>query len=87
MLDFLFTENYLNRCTKLIFNKPPKVLLIEIIIQQSQLLLQDKSKEVAEIAYELNFNDPSYFGRLFKKVTGGTPSEYRNTITQGLSEH
>lgn len=81
------SDNYLNRCVKQIFQKPPKSYLTEITIQKSQIQLQDKTKEIAEIAYELNFNDPSYFGRLFKKITGKTPSEYRNRIMQDMSEY
>jgi AraC family transcriptional activator of pobA len=32
---------------------------------------------VAGIAYELGFQDPAYFSRLFKKLVGVTPKEYR----------
>jgi AraC family transcriptional activator of pobA len=32
---------------------------------------------VAGIAYELGFQDPAYFSRLFKKLVGMTPKEYR----------
>ena len=32
---------------------------------------------VKEVAYRLAFEDYSYFNRLFKKVTGMTPQEYR----------
>jgi AraC family transcriptional activator of pobA len=32
---------------------------------------------VAAIAYELGFQDPAYFSRLFKKLVGMTPKEYR----------
>ena len=41
---------------------------------------------ISEIAFELNYGDPSYFGRLFKKITGVTPSEYRTNFMQDLSE-
>lgn len=50
-----------------------------------QLFLIDKAKQsllhpqktVAEVAYELGFDYPPYFSRLFKKKEGITPSEYR----------
>lgn len=74
------SENYLNRCVNSVFNKSTKQVITEIRILQSQLLLWDVSKDVSEIGYELNFNDPSYFSRVFKKVTGQTPSEYRASV-------
>ncbi|RKR14422.1 two component regulator with propeller domain [Maribacter vaceletii] len=44
----------------------------------SQLLLQS-NRGVAEIAYDVGFNDLKYFRRCFKKVFNATPSEYRKT--------
>lgn len=52
-------------------------------IIQNRLLLEAKrmlalSKlTVSEIAYELGFQDPSYFGRFFRKSTGQSPGTYR----------
>lgn len=43
---------------------------------KNQLLLSKNS--VSEIAYELGFNYPQYFSKLFKRQTGITPSEYRD---------
>lgn len=80
------TKNYLNRCVKSITQKPPKQYINEVVIYHSQLLLQDFSKDISQVAFELDFQDPSYFGRLFKQITNQTPSEYRNLIMQSLSE-
>ena len=73
------SDNYLNKCVKETTGKPPKQWINEITILHSQMLLQDNSKEIAQIAFELNYQSPSYFSRLFKKVTGLTPSEYRSS--------
>ena len=73
------SDNYLNKCVKETTGKPPKQWINEISILHSQMLLQDNSKEIAQIAFELNYQSPSYFSRLFKKVTGLTPSEYRSS--------
>jgi AraC-like DNA-binding protein len=81
------SENYLNRCVNQVTRKPPKQHIHEVVIVHSKVLLQDGSKDIVQIAFELNFSSPSYFGRLFKQLTGQTPTEYRNTFTQGLSEH
>ena len=40
-------------------------------------LLAETDKSISEIAYELGFNYPHHLSRVFKKVTGMTPSEYR----------
>lgn len=80
------SENYLHRCVKETIGESPKEWINKVSILQGQLLLQDLTKSISEIAFELNYGDPSYFGRLFKKITGVTPSEYLITFMQDLSE-
>lgn len=46
-------------------------------IEKAQLLLITEDLAVKEIAFQLAFEDYSYFNRLFKKITGVTPQEYR----------
>lgn len=46
-------------------------------IEKAQLLLITKELAVKEIAFQLAFDDYSYFSRLLKKTTGVTPQEYR----------
>lgn len=46
-------------------------------IEKAQLLLITEELAVKEIAFQLAFDDYSYFNRLFKKTTGVTPQEYR----------
>lgn len=81
------SENYLNRCVNHVTNKAPKQHINEVVIYNSKVLLQDFSKDISQVAFELNFSDASYFGRLFKQITKLTPSQYRNSIKQDLSEH
>ncbi len=38
----------------------------------------DETKSVSEIPYELGFNYPQHFTRMFKKSVGVSPNEYRN---------
>lgn len=46
-------------------------------IEKAQFLLITEELAVKEIAFQLAFEDYSYFNRLFKKITGVTPQEYR----------
>lgn len=73
------STNYLNRCVATVFKKSAKQVILEVAIMHSQLLLIETNKPIATIAYELEFQDPSYFARLFKKLVGLTPTEYRNS--------
>ncbi|WP_300602171.1 AraC family transcriptional regulator [Niabella sp.] len=71
------SETYLNKCVKKTTGKPPKQWIQEISILHSQILLQNLTKEISEVAYELNYQSASYFTRIFHKVTGVTPKTYR----------
>lgn len=79
------SANYLNRCVKTVFDRSCKEIIMEVAILNSQILLADTTKSISEISFELNFEDPSYFTRLFKNFTGNTPSEYRTGIMHDLS--
>lgn len=79
------SENYLNRCVKQVTGKTPKQHINERVIDHSKVLLQDSSQDISQIAFDLNFSDPAYFGRIFKQLTRQTPSEYRNAHWQVLS--
>ena len=46
-----------------------------IDIAKEQLLIPDNS--ISQIAYDLGFQYPQHFTRVFKNVTGITPNEYR----------
>jgi AraC-like DNA-binding protein len=37
-------------------------------------------KSIKEIGYDLGFNEPAQFSRLFKKVTGKSPSDFQVKI-------
>lgn len=47
------------------------------------MMMADPNKTIKEIAYTVGYADPLYFGRLFKKKFGMTPTEYKkaNSVT------
>ncbi|MEO0583287.1 MAG: helix-turn-helix domain-containing protein [Bacteroidota bacterium] len=49
----------------------------DFIIDKAKTRLLSSTDTVSEIAYELGFNYPHYFSRLFKFKTGKTPNEFR----------
>jgi AraC-like DNA-binding protein len=56
----------------------PKQYLLQLRIEQAKIMLQDNSKPIKEIAYELNFESTSFFSKQFKLKTGKSPVMYRN---------
>jgi AraC-like DNA-binding protein len=50
------------------------------VLLEAKRVLLHSTLTVAEIAYLLKFQDPSYFGRFFRKYTGQTPGAYRKTM-------
>ncbi|SDT68416.1 transcriptional regulator, AraC family [Mucilaginibacter mallensis] len=48
------------------------------LIEAAKDLLLNTNKTVGELAFDLGFEYPQYFSRLFKSKTGLTPVEYRN---------
>nr|WP_264792660.1 helix-turn-helix transcriptional regulator [Aureispira anguillae] len=48
------------------------------LIDEAKNILLQPNKTISQIAYELGFEYPQYFSRLFKKRVGVSPSHYRN---------
>ena len=49
----------------------------EVRINKAKELLQDTNKKVAEIGYEVGYENEKHFMKVFKSVTGISPTEYR----------
>jgi AraC family transcriptional regulator, transcriptional activator of pobA len=54
----------------------PKEWITNRLMLEAQRKLQYSNLSVKQLAYELGFNDPGYFSRLFKKSTGRSVSRY-----------
>lgn len=47
------------------------------IIEKAKDMLYDPDRPINEIAYELGFKYPHHFSRMFKKIVGSSPTDYR----------
>ena len=56
------------------------IIARKVELARKKLALREPS--IKELAAELGYNNPSYFCRLFKKVTGHTPESYRKNTSQ-----
>ncbi len=69
--------NYLNRAVKEVTGKSTTTHIAERIVTEAKALLQHTNWTIAEVAYALGFEYPTYFNNFFKKMTGTTPSFIR----------
>lgn len=73
------SPRYLSDLLKQETGKTAMELIHIFMISEAKNLLTLGEKGVAEIAYELGFENASYFTRLFKKQTGMKPLEFRKS--------
>lgn len=72
------SQHYFSDLLKKETGRSAKDHINDFIINQAKNLLVNSNLAVNEIAFELGFNYPHYFTRLFKSKTGVTPVEFKN---------
>ena len=71
------SQRYLSDTLKKETGKTSTEHLQLYLIDEAKNILLDPKKSISEIAYELGFEYPPYFSRLFKKKEGISPTQYR----------
>ena len=74
------TRTHLNRKIKSITGKSCSTIISEMRIERAKRLLRDeRGKSVAEISLLCGIEDTSYFISIFKRITGTTPKQWRES--------
>ncbi|MFK7922564.1 MAG: two-component regulator propeller domain-containing protein [Bacteroidia bacterium] len=71
------SNNQLNRKLKALTGKTPSQFIRSIRLQRALELLETTALNISEIAYDVGFNDPNYFSRLFSEEFGYSPKTIR----------
>jgi len=71
------SPDHLNRAIKSCSDKTAHELIDEMLLMEAKAYLMHTTLTIAEIAYKLEFSDPSHFNRFFKKQSSKTPLEFR----------
>ncbi|MDD4872989.1 MAG: AraC family transcriptional regulator [Kiritimatiellae bacterium] len=58
-------------------------IIQQVRIRHAQQLLERTSRNCTDIAYEVGFQDQSYFIKHFKRLAGITPARYRRSMASG----
>lgn len=74
------SASHLTRICKEVGNETPKRIIANFFINEAKIFLTRSDYSISDVAYKLGFDDPSHFARLFKKIAGITPSNFRKEI-------
>jgi AraC family transcriptional regulator, transcriptional activator of pobA len=81
------TPGHLNDLTRAATGQTASALIDARLILEAQRLLAHSDAPAAEIAADLGFRDPSYFGRFFRRHVGQAPGAFRATIREKYQGH
>ncbi|MCF6348944.1 MAG: helix-turn-helix transcriptional regulator [Flavobacteriaceae bacterium] len=70
--------HYLSDLLKNETGKSAKELIRLKLVEKAKNILLTTNSSISEIAFDLGFEYPNYFSKLFKAKTGMSPREYRN---------
>lgn len=74
------SPKYLSDLLKQETGKTALELIHLYVISEAKNMLVEGEQSISEIAYQLGFENPPYFSRLFKKEVGMSPKEYKNQL-------
>ena len=77
------TPKYLSTILKEVMNRRPSTYIQLYTLKAIERRLRFTDMTMQEIANDLNFPNPSFFGKYFKEHAGMTPMEYRNKYHKG----
>lgn len=76
--ELCLSSNYFGDLMKKETGRTPQEHIHHKLISIAKERMLNPQMSISQISYELGFNYPQHFTRLFKNVTGMTPNEYRN---------
>lgn len=82
---FAIGRRHFERRFKKATNNTPVEYIQRVKIEAAKKLFENSHKNVAEVMYEIGYNDPKAFRAIFKRVTGLSPIDYRNRYNKQAS--
>jgi AraC-like DNA-binding protein len=63
----------------------PMSFVQRLKINHAKRLLQETGERISDIAYQLGYEDANYFARIFKKLSGYAPADFRRRYQDWMS--
>lgn len=74
------SEHYLSIIAKQISGLSASACIEQVVVANAKSLLVSTGMTIQQVADRLNFPNASFFSKYFKRITGQTPKEYRNSL-------
>ena len=78
--DIAVSRSLLHKKLISLVGESPSDLIKRVRLNKAAKLIEQKSGNISEIAYEVGFSNPSYFTKCFQKQFGFGPSQYHNNF-------
>lgn len=72
-----YSEAYFSTVFKQCFDENFTIFLSRYRVEKAMHMLEDVTINVKEISESVGYRDPNYFAKVFKRITGVTPTDYR----------
>lgn len=79
------SKSYLNTIFRASTGHPPLDFFLRLKMEEACKLLQMENKYIYEVAAAVGYSDPYYFSRMFRRIVGISPKEYRRRLA-GLTQ-
>lgn len=76
-----YSEVYFCRLFKQCFDQNFTAYLTHMRIREAKKLLEDPRASIREVSSKVGYSDSKYFSKIFKRITGQLPSEYRDSLS------
>lgn len=80
------TPKHLGYVVKSVYGEPASEAIAKAVIMDAKSKLKSTDMSVRQISDSLNFPNPSFFCKYFKKHVGLTPKAYRMSVTDTVEE-
>lgn len=75
-----YSEVYFCRLFKQCFDQNFTAYLTHMRIREAKKLLEDPRASIRDVSRKVGYADSKYFSKIFKRITGQLPSEYRDSL-------
>lgn len=82
--QFLVDRSYLSKAFKHETGENLMLYIAKMRIDKAKELIADGSATLTEISSLVGYDDYAYFNRVFRKITGKSPRDYKNMICENL---